>query len=88
MNKAKPVRREGVLSRRVGEEWMLYDTNNESVHIINQVAVFVWNMCDGEHTLEDMEKSVTDEYDVSEGQKVTKDVEGIINSFNELGVLE
>lgn len=54
MNIDRPQRREGLLSQQLGDEWMLYDEKNGSVHIINSVAEFVWRLCDGSRNLGEM----------------------------------
>ena len=82
-----PARKDGILSRRLGDEWLLYDPASGAVHVVNSVAAFVWDMCDGSHTLERMEAKVREAYDVSEGATVRGDVEDILRSFEKMGLL-
>lgn len=87
MNDNKPVRKDGILSRQLGEEWILYDTRNETVHVINHMAEFVWRMCDGSHDLLAIENSIRQAYEVPENKNVRKDLEKIMQQFADLGVL-
>ncbi|MEW6585575.1 MAG: PqqD family protein [Nitrospirota bacterium] len=87
MNVKKPVRKEGILSRQLGEEWILYDTRNGAVHVINAMAEFVWRKCDGTHDLAAIEQSIRDAYSVPDSRDVKKDLEQVIRQFADLGVL-
>lgn len=82
-----PLRKDGILSRQLGDESVLYDSEKDSVHIINYLAEFVWNMCDGSHSLDEIEECVKDTYTVPDGATVREDLEGIIQSFVDLGIL-
>lgn len=64
--KDKPVRRENVLERQVGDEWVLYDTVGRAVHVLNAPARFVWLRCDGEHALDDMVREAREQFEVEE----------------------
>jgi len=59
-----PLRKDGILSRKLGDEWMLYDPAAGAVHIINGTAEFVWNLCDGQHDLDDIAGQLRGAYQV------------------------
>ncbi len=83
-----PKRKDGILSRQLGNEWLIYNTKKKSVHIINSMAELVWRMCDGSHEFNDIEGNVRDAYLVPEGTNLRKDVEGIIETFTDLEILD
>lgn len=87
MNTKRPLRKDGILSRKVGDEWMLYDTEKGSISIINTMAEFVWKMCDGSHNLSEIEQHVRDAYLVPDGANVREDLEDIIHAFANIGIL-
>lgn len=87
MSKKGPLQKDGILSRKLGKEWMLYDPEKGSIHVINGMAEFVWKMCDGSHTLDEMEKRVKDVYQVAEGAALSRDLESIVQSFASMGLL-
>jgi hypothetical protein len=87
VDSSKPLRREGILSRQLGEESILYDSKNGNVHVINSVAEFVWNMCDGSHSVADMEGRVRETYRSSGEANVLEDLQTIIQDFVNLGVV-
>jgi hypothetical protein len=87
MDTRKPLRKDGIMSRQLGNEWILYDTASGAVHVVNSMAEFVWRMCDGSHNLVDIENGVCNAHVVPEGRNVSKDLEDIIRKFADLGVI-
>lgn len=67
---------------------MLHDSGTGALHVINRTADFVWRSCDGSHTIGDIAKLLADEFETLEGTDVKKDVEEVIQSFVDKGVLE
>ena len=45
----KPHARADVLFRRVGEDWVLFDSSGHQLHVMNLTAALVWSYCTGEH---------------------------------------
>jgi hypothetical protein len=84
----KPMKKEGILSRKTGDEWVLYDTDEKSVHIVNDTAEFIWNLCDGTHTLKDIVERMRDTFDVPDGTDLEKSVNEIISNFSDLGIVK
>jgi hypothetical protein len=87
MGLEKPSRKDGILSRQLGDEWLLYDETNGSVHVINSVAEFVWRMCDGSRTIANIEDEMQKTFDVPDGVNLGKDLEKIIQNFLDIGVI-
>ena len=87
MELTKPIQKKGIQSRKVGDEWILYDSENETVHVINSTAEFVWSLCDGSNTLGDIERQLHDSFQVPEGTDVKKALDEIIQIFTKLGVI-
>lgn len=87
MDLEKPSRKDGILSRQLGDEWLLYDETNGSVHVINSVAEFVWRMCNGSRTIANIEDEMQKTFDVPDGVNLRKDLENIIQNFLDIGVI-
>ncbi len=88
MDRKIPLQKDGILSRQLGDEWLIYNTGEKSVLIINSMAEFIWRMCDGSHNLSDIEDHVRDIHLVPDGTNLRNDVEGIIETFTNLGILD
>lgn len=87
MNSERPLQKDGVLSRKVGDEWVLYDSEKGSIHVINSMAEFVWRMCDGSHDFTTIEDHIRGAFLVPNETNLRKDVEGIIQTFANIGIL-
>lgn len=87
MDTEKPLRKESILSRRLGDEWLLYDSENGSIHIVNSTGEFIWRMCDGTHDLSEIEEHVREAHSVPADTNLRRDVEEIIRTFADIGIL-
>ena len=82
----KPMGRQDVLERQVGDEWMLYDAVGRAVHVLNAPARFVWQLCDGQHTLEDFVREALAQFEGDEAS-VRQDILECLQAFDRAGVL-
>lgn len=56
-----PVRtREGLIFRPVGSEWVVYDPAADELHALNVTSALIWEMCDGETSVEAMAEAIHD----------------------------
>ena len=60
----QPRRRERVLVERIEEETVLLDLDSGLYFALNEVGARVWELCDGERSLDEIVAVVTNEYDV------------------------
>ena len=83
-----PLRKEGILSRKLGDEWMLYDRESGVVHVINATAESVWDLCDGNHGPDEIATVLRDTFEVPDGTPVRKEIDEIIEAFFDKGLLQ
>ena len=51
----KPVaRKEGLVIERLADEVLVYDTDRDRAHCLNETAAFVWQHCDGRTTTKEL----------------------------------
>ena len=71
---------------------MLIDERRGSVHVVNHTAAQLWELCDGEPTAPELTDALADVYGLEEGaaarSSVRQDVERILTTFGELGLVE
>jgi hypothetical protein len=77
----RPLGKSSVVSRNLGEETVLYDQDTHAIHVLNPTAVIVWTLCDGKHTLEDIEGSLRTEFKTDPAADIVQDVRGILDRF-------
>jgi hypothetical protein len=88
MNPERPLRKDQVLLRIIGDECLLYDQERGRIHILNAVAGTVWRMCDGAHGIHAIADAVREAYEVPDDAHLTGDVESVVTAFANLDLLE
>lgn len=88
MDTRKPLRKSDIVSQKIGDECMLYDPSTGSMHVINSTAEFVFNLCDGTKNLGEIEHLMQKTHQISEKHHVRKDLEAILKSFSDLGIIQ
>ena len=56
----------------------LYDPSGDRIHVLNETAEFIWHLCDGKHTLDDIANQIRLQFDVPEDVDLSSDVEHVI----------
>jgi hypothetical protein len=81
MHTKKPVRKPDVTIKDIGDETLLYGTDEQAIHVLNPTARLIWSLCDGQHTLADMEQAVHANFAVPEGRNVREDIQRTLDIF-------
>jgi len=85
----RPVcKKEGIVSQDMGSEVLLRDEEGKVLHILNSTAKLIWLNCNGEHTIEDMEKLVRDNFAITDDHDVRGDILQILDVFQKKGILD
>lgn len=86
VRQGRPVRKPEVWLRQAGEENAVYNPATGSVFLLNETALAIWDLCDGETSPEEMVTAVV-ELTGMHPDVVTEDVERILGEFEEAGLL-
>jgi len=86
MDRSVPTRCAGVALQRVGNEAILYDKSNGRAHVINSSAARLWELCDGQATVEEIAAAFAASYALPTSD-VQSDVLTTLATFRELRVL-
>lgn len=81
-----PVRSAAVTLERVGEEAILHDRERGRVHVVNGSAARLWELCDGQATLDEIVVAFAASYGAAPNA-VRSDVEAAVARFRDLGVV-
>lgn len=87
MDVRPPTRRAGVTLQRIGREVLLYDRQQGRAHVVNASAGRIWELCDGQATLDQIAAAFAGFYSLPVSA-VYDDVSQMIASLRELRVLE
>ena len=82
-----PTPNKDVSLQRVGQEAILHDRRNGRAHVINESAAQIWELCDGQNTLDQIVSAFAAAYALPAAD-VQADVQYILAKFHELRVLE
>ncbi len=88
MDRTKPVRKQCIFVQDIGREMLLYNAQEKVFHMLNPTAKIIWELCDGKHTIEDMERIIRAKFSFSNGHDVIKDIQQILDVLANKGVLE
>jgi len=84
----KPLGKAGVICKKMGEETVLYDPATEALHVLNPTSHFIWNLCDGEHSLEAMIEAIRSNFSDTEDQDIRAHVQRVLAQFESEKLLE
>ena len=75
------------MSRTVEEEVVILNRDTGQVHRLNLTASYIWQLCDGTNTPDQIAEQLAADFGRTTGQ-VIDDVLGAIASLRQLGLLE
>lgn len=83
----RPRRRRGVRMEAVEDGVVVQTADGQSVHLLNRTAAFIWERCDGAHTVVMIASELAAETD--EGvERVDADVGVALVDLRDMGLLE
>ena len=88
MSIEKPLRRQGILSKGLGNEIVIYDKDGKTIHVLNCTAHTIWELCDGSHTLPEMEQIIRARFAIPDGKDdVAADIQCVLTEFAKKGLI-
>ena len=81
-----PEKRADVLELDMGDGIVLYDPGSKLVHHLNPSASLLWQLADGEASLEQLVEEVSQEFDL-DASELHEQFSGLIAELDALGVL-
>jgi len=87
MTTIKPRSRSDVVTRAVRSKRILYDNLSKSSHVLNETAEFIWNLCDGEHTISEIASEVRAFFDVPPDADLESDIQRTLGVLLKKGLL-
>ena len=88
MSTARPVRKQSIVIQDIGRETLLYSAEGKVIHVLNPTAKLVWELCDGTHTIEDMDRAIRATFSMSKEHDVAGDIKRTLELFATKGVIE
>lgn len=82
----RPLRSPGVWLRQARGENVIYDPTTGSVHLLNETAQAIWDLCDGDTTVAEMVDAICT-LTAMHRDVVVEDVDRILTQFGAAGLL-
>jgi hypothetical protein len=83
---ALPLQRPGTWLRQSADENVVVDTDNARLHVLNDTALALWELCNGENTVEEMITAVCELFG-EPADVVRRDVQSTLAGFDSAGLL-
>ena len=83
---SNPCRLPDVELTKVDEESILYDSNTGLIHMLNPTGAVIWELLDGNHSLEDIARRVQKEFEI-DFETALRDTQEFVNILREKGLL-
>jgi hypothetical protein len=80
-----PVRSSEVLELDMGDGLIIYNHEGDLVHHLNGSAGIVWQLCDGDASIEELSRDIAEEYGL-ETATVLAQVSEVVAEFDALGL--
>ena len=80
------TRTEGVLTRELDGELVIYDPERDLAHALNPTAKLVWDLCGGRTDQSIIVQAIRDRYDVAD-EVASRDVQTVLDQFRELDLI-
>ncbi|MFC1488439.1 PqqD family protein [Thermodesulfobacteriota bacterium] len=81
-----PRKRDTLEVDEFSDGYIVFDPENDKVHSLNPTAVFILELCNGNHSIEDIVSVTRDMFKLTESPE--EDVQSVLQSFEEQGLLE
>lgn len=78
----------GMLCNEFEEELMIYDELSGKIHVLNEVAAYIFNSIENSQTYERILESVSRKYQVEISDELQDDVQQILKNFNDENLIE
>jgi hypothetical protein len=85
-----PKQQAGLAAERAGREILIYTAREGSGTVVslNPTAALIWELCDGQHALAEIEQAVRQAFSVGAERDVAADVADTVARFRSQGLLE
>jgi methyltransferase-like protein len=81
-----PVKKKDIAHRVLGDEAMVANLSQSSFYSLNPVGTFIWEHCDGRHSIKDISEAMAAEFTVSP-QDALQDCLQFVQELTQEGLL-
>ena len=86
------LRKDTLVARDIGDEEIIYDPDKKRIHILNKTGLFIWNLCDGQHSTEQIIAEVFRSFslrsDLNDKTRIEKEIRLFLNQLSQEGLIK
>ncbi len=86
LDERRPIRRSEVWLRQAGSENAVFDPEEGNLHLLNDTALAIWQLCDGETRPDEMVAAICEISGLHE-DVIAEDIGRILSDFERSGIL-
>lgn len=79
----QPKQSAEIQQQQIGNEILLLDGKGKTVHVLNATAFTIWECCDGSNTVTQIEAALREQFEISAGTTLTKDVTATLDALRQ-----
>lgn len=83
-----PQRKAEFVTQDIGGETIVYTKDDEAIHVLNSTAKCIWDLCDGQHALEEIEQALRACFEIQPEQDVRSDIQRVLAVFQAKGLIQ
>lgn len=80
-------KKDNISSRKLGSDLMLYDGDNDKVHVLNETGAIIWELLDGTNALIQIENKLKEYFKDTSKENISKDLTEIIEKLKTEGLI-
>jgi hypothetical protein len=81
------VQAENIIWRRIGDDVVVIKDDGLATHILNKTAAYIWELCDGKRSIDEIAVNLCERYDVSPEEART-DTRETIENLTKAGIIK
>ena len=88
MDEYKPLQKSNLIIKDLGDEFLIYSAEHKELHVINPTARLIWDMCDGNHTINDIKTEIQTRFAIPPDRDIISDIHSTLDTFCKKGLIE
>jgi len=76
-----------IVLREEGDEAFLFNPDTGSIKVLNNTGIFIWKLCNGGFSKEDILKKILDAYNIKSKESAEKDLDDFLDQAQKLGYI-
>ena len=78
---------EGLVARKVNDDFLIVDQNNGKIHQLNISAAFIWEQCDGKNAIGEIAEKTFEKFEI-DPDKAREDVHSTLEKLTGLNLIK